>query len=245
MEFILNTLLIVCLILMGIIARSIIILIYPAIENSSWFVKLQESRTTAAEIGREVLVRLLNYFQYKTVWRLLNPTIVSISKSRFESGHYADAIEASLKEINSVLKEFVKERTGREMDGADLINVTFAGKSPLIVVADNFLEDSASISVDSKRNIQEGYWHMSLGAWQAIRNPTAHANLKISRERALYYLFLASMIMDEVYKAAERTKRINKQSLLESSSTEYIANNYQTSNNMPIKQSSSKSASVD
>lgn len=55
------------------------------------------------------------------IWDLMHPKIVAISKKRFEDGHFADSVEAAFKEINSKVKEIVKNKTGQEFDGASLL----------------------------------------------------------------------------------------------------------------------------
>lgn len=79
----------------------------------------------------------------------LHPRIVKVCKDRFDSGHYADAVEAAFKEINSIVKELVKRRTGQEFDGADLMNRAFSPSSPIITLAD--------LSTESGRDMQKGY----------------------------------------------------------------------------------------
>jgi hypothetical protein len=53
------------------------------------------------------------------LWHILNNRITKIAKSRFETGHYADSVEASFKEINVRVKEIVKEKTAEDLDGAN------------------------------------------------------------------------------------------------------------------------------
>jgi hypothetical protein len=67
-------------------------------------------------------------------WPLLHEQVVKVARSRFEAGHYADSVEAALKELNSVVKGLVKKSTGRELDGADLMRQGFSPKGPIIVL---------------------------------------------------------------------------------------------------------------
>jgi uncharacterized protein (TIGR02391 family) len=109
------------------------------------------------------------------LWEMLHPNIAKISRSRFESGHYADSVEAAFKEVNSVVKKLVKPQTGKEFDGADLMNRAFSLSSPLIKLDD--------LSTDTGRNIQKGYMQIFAGAMTGIRNPKAHDNIEIDEER--------------------------------------------------------------
>ena len=51
-----------------------------------------------------------------TFWDLLHPKIVEVSKSRFETNHFADSVEAALKEVNNIVKVIVKQKTGKEKE---------------------------------------------------------------------------------------------------------------------------------
>ena len=126
------------------------------------------------------------------VWALVHPEIRDIAMPRFEAGHFADAVEAALKEVNSVVKDRVRQITGQELDGAGLMTTAFSARQPILALAD--------LTTESGRNIQQGYMSMFSGAMVGIRNPKAHANLVVGAERALHLLVLASLLM---YKAVE------------------------------------------
>lgn len=102
-------------------------------------------------------------------------------------GYYADAVESALKEINQCVKNIVKNKRGVELDGADLMFQTFSPKTPVIILGD--------LSSKTGENIQEGYMHIFAGAMKGIRNPKAHENISIDRERATHFIFLASLLM--------------------------------------------------
>jgi len=125
-----------------------------------------------------------------TFWDLLHPKIIEVSKSRFETGHLADSVEAVFKEINNIIKVIVKEKSGREYDGADLMNRAFSLQNPIIVLDD--------LSTETGKDIQKGYIQIFSGAMTGIRNPKAHANIIISKERAIHFLFLASLLMFKI-----------------------------------------------
>lgn len=119
-------------------------------------------------------------------WSLIHSDIISISKEKFEHGHYADSVESAFKEVNSKIKDFYINKTGQELDGVKLMRNVF-GDNPLIILGD--------LSTESGRNVQEGYGHIFAGSMQGIRNPSAHANLEVSLEKAVHLLFLASLLM--------------------------------------------------
>ena len=119
-------------------------------------------------------------------WARLRPSVVRTSKARFESGQYADSVEAALKELNSRIKEHVRKATSQEFDGADLMNRAFSLGSPIIRVAD--------LSTEDGKNMQKGYMQIFAGAMTGIRNPKAHWNVVIDEKRAIHHLHLASLL---------------------------------------------------
>ena len=126
-------------------------------------------------------------------WSDIHPKITAVSKSRYESNHYADAVESALKEINSIIKEIAKRKTGSELDGANLMRTAFTPNNPIIVLDD--------LSTETGRNVQQGYMEIFAGAMTGIRNPKAHDNLNITENRAKHFIYLSSLLM---YKVDER-----------------------------------------
>lgn len=127
-------------------------------------------------------------------WSIIHKDIIKVAKNKFEDGYYADAVESAFKEINKRVKEIVKNKTGEELDGASLMYKAFSEKTPIIIL-DN-------LSTETGRNIQKGYMQIFAGAMIGIRNPKAHENIIISKERATHFIFLASLLM---YKLDEAT----------------------------------------
>jgi uncharacterized protein (TIGR02391 family) len=121
------------------------------------------------------------------LWALIHSAIATAARSRFESNHYADAVEAALKEVNSRVKAKVKDATGREIDGAALMTTAFSLQNPKIELDD--------LATASGRDIQQGYIQIFAGAMTGIRNPKAHGNISIDEKRAIHLLFLASLLM--------------------------------------------------
>lgn len=130
---------------------------------------------------------VINEGKVTDLWGLIHPSIVTMSKSRFDSGHYADAVETALKHINTIVKAKVKKKTGNELDGSTLMNTAFSPKSPIISLDD--------LSTDSGKNAQLGYMQIFAGAMTGIRNPKAHEVINIDQNRAMHLLFLASLLM--------------------------------------------------
>lgn len=128
-------------------------------------------------------------------WELMHPVVVKIARLRFESGHFADSVEAALKEVNDIVRQIVREQTGEELDGADLMNRALSLKKPVIILDD--------LTMTTGRNIQIGYMQIFAGAMTGIRNPKAHANIQIDATRAIHFLFLASLLL---FKLDERKR---------------------------------------
>jgi uncharacterized protein (TIGR02391 family) len=152
-------------------------------------------RITYKHYALEDIIKRLPLYEEKVpgkqemeFWSLIHPSIVNVTRTRFESGHYADCAETAFKHINNVVKEEVKRRTGNELDGSALMKTAFSVKNPIITIDD--------ISTETGKSIQQGYMEIFAGAMTGIRNPKAHLVIDIGPERAIHFLFLASLLMD-------------------------------------------------
>lgn len=125
-----------------------------------------------------------------SIWENIHPQIVAVSKARFNNEHYADAVEAAFKEINTRVKKIYKDRTSVEKDGAKLMQAAFSVQNPIIKLGD--------ISTETGTNIQQGYMEMFAGAMIGIRNPQAHNNMLVSKDNAIRELHFASMLMYKI-----------------------------------------------
>jgi uncharacterized protein (TIGR02391 family) len=119
-------------------------------------------------------------------WDDIHPSITRVAKIRYEAGQFADCVEAAFKEINTLMKDHVRRKTGVELDGAPLMNKAFSVNSPVVVVDD--------LSTESGRNVQQGYMQLFAGSMIGIRNPKAHANVTIDDVQARHFLYLASLL---------------------------------------------------
>lgn len=157
-------------------------------------------RVTYKNYSLEDIRKRLNFYEEQIVkktdfdfWSLIHPSISGLCKSRFDAGHFADSIETAFKHINQTVKTKVKKKTGNELDGASLMNNAFSPKTPIISLDD--------LSTESGRNIQTGYMQIFAGSMTGIRNPKAHDIIHIDRERAIHFLFLASLLMHKLDEA--------------------------------------------
>jgi len=139
------------------------------------------------------------------IWDYIHPLIIKSSKNLYVDGHYTNAAEDALIEINSRLKNIYKTLKPKETnvpDGTDLMHKIFTGNPPLLL----FRNDNS----DTAKNIQEGFRFMFAGAMSALRNPKAHSNEEIiSAEESLRRLMFASTLMYAVDEAV-RNKEVSE-----------------------------------
>lgn len=124
-----------------------------------------------------------------------------VAKRRFDAGEYADCVEAALKHLNTIIKEEVRNRTGEEHDGSGLMRKAFSVNAPIFTID--------TLTTETGKSIQQGYMEIFAGTMTGIRNPKAHMNIEIGRERAIHFLFLASLLMD-TYDLANKNYRYPK-----------------------------------
>lgn len=123
-------------------------------------------------------------------WTLIHDDIIKVTQNRFNSWEYADAVESAFKHINSIVKKICKKRRWEEKDWSDLMKYTFSLNNPVIKLWNLNSQDGKSIQL----------WYMEIFAWSmtGIRNPKAHDNLTISKEKCIHFLFLASLLRTKI-----------------------------------------------
>ena len=153
-----------------------------------------ESRSTSVALGppnsAPGQAQRFNHF-----WTLLHPSVVGVARSRFDTGHFADAVFAAFKQLNACVKETTSPDCGGR-DGADLMTYAFSPKNRVLIFGD--------LDTESGMNEQKGYMQIFAGGMTGIRNPKAHVNVVISPERALHQLFLASLLFSKLDEANAR-----------------------------------------
>lgn len=135
--------------------------------------------------------------QQGSPWSFIHPQIARVSKQLYLDGHYSNAAEDAFVEINARVKHlFASIRPGdKQPDGAAAMTTVFSNNNPLVEFCDR--------TDRTGEDTQQGYMNMLSGAMSALRNPKAHANIKISAEDAMRRLMFASMLM---YKIDEAVK---------------------------------------
>lgn len=93
-------------------------------------------------------------------------------RAAYESGNYSGAVL----EATYYLSDLIRNKSGLDTDGAQLINDTFAGASPIVRIN--------SLHTQSDRDEQKGVHLLLLGFYTAIRNPRSHEKREDSAETA-------------------------------------------------------------
>lgn len=124
------------------------------------------------------------------IWAIMHPEVTRIAKSRFDTGHYADAVEATFKHINNKIKKIYKDVSGQELDGVSLMRKALTPSGPVILFDD--------LGTETGKNIQQGYMDIFAGSMSAIRNPKAHDNIDITQERCVHFLVLGSLLLNKL-----------------------------------------------
>ncbi|MCB2227168.1 MAG: TIGR02391 family protein [Desulfarculaceae bacterium] len=82
--------------------------------------------------------------------------------SLYRNKHYTQAVESSFKYLNS----YVRKKTGRKLDGAQLMQNVFSAKNPVLKLS--------NLDGKSGDDAQRGYMDIFCGCITGIRNPRAH-----------------------------------------------------------------------
>lgn len=144
----------------------------------------------ALDALKERALQIQNNVQ-NNYWNNVHPKITAVARDAFESNLFAVSVEAAFKELNVQVKARIKKEfpeVGIEKDGVSLMQTVFSPNNPMLKV-------ESEIESTSGRDTQMGYMNMFMGAISAIRNPKAHANMRISKDDAIRKLYFASMLM--------------------------------------------------
>jgi uncharacterized protein (TIGR02391 family) len=167
--------------------------------NKVWDEFIARSTTAYDDLPKDAVAEIDLSDKYQRLratdlgWPIIHPEIVRVTKSRFDSLHFADAAEAAFKLINERIKEIVRDRTGVECDGVALMQRAFSKDKPVLKLAD--------LSTMIGEDMQVGYQQIFSGAIRGIRNPKAHANIQIDAIRSMHFIYLASLLMSKVDEA--------------------------------------------
>lgn len=128
-------------------------------------------------------------------WEELHPKVRELAEERYNNGFFADAIFTTFRDLNSKVKIEMLNRTGNEYDGVNLMRQAFSFRYENNILVRNahvlFVPD---LTTESRRNLQEGYMNIFVGAITAIRNPKAHENLNPDESKTRHLLQLSSLL---------------------------------------------------
>jgi uncharacterized protein (TIGR02391 family) len=118
----------------------------------------------------------------------LHPKVVEVSEHLLVDGHFSQAIFEAFK----ALEEYIRNKTGiHNKYGTNLMAQVFNENNAILT-----LKPSHSLTAKEE---QEGFKLIFMGAMLAIKDPKSHTNINLqSRERALLYLSLASLLFEKV-----------------------------------------------
>lgn len=141
------------------------------------------------------ILSILTNIENTDRWSLIHPKISNVSKSLYLDGHYANAAEDAFIAINERVKGLfqILRPQDKVPDGDTAMTTVFSPNNPLVEFCDN--------SSETGKNIQKGFMQMLSGAMSALRNPKAHANIKLSADDAMRQLMFASMLMYKIDEA--------------------------------------------
>lgn len=122
----------------------------------------------------------------------LHSEIARAATDLYRNGHYATAVEASVKALNGL----VRLRSDLELDGTTLMEKAFSPSNPILKFND--------LSDQSDRDEQKGFMMMFSGAVSGLRNPRAHGFIHDDSERALEFIAFVSLLA-KLLDGAKRT----------------------------------------
>jgi len=123
---------------------------------------------------------------------VLHSEIARAATDLYRDGHYANAVEASVKALNGL----VRLRSDLELDGTSLMEKAFSPSNPVLKFND--------LSDQSDRDEQKGFMMLFSGAVSGLRNPRAHGFIHDDPERALEFIAFVSLLaklLDEAKRA--------------------------------------------
>jgi uncharacterized protein (TIGR02391 family) len=112
----------------------------------------------------------------------LHSEIARAASQLYKDGHYANAVEDSVKALNAL----VRLRSGLEVDGVPLMQQAFSSKKPILKFND--------LSDQSDHDEQLGFMNLFSGAVSGLRNPRAHGFIRDDAERALEFIAFVSLL---------------------------------------------------
>lgn len=117
--------------------------------------------------------------------RNAHPEIIKYCRAELVAENYFHAVLEAIKGVAARIREI----SGLNTDGAELVNTAFSTKNPLIALN--------SLTTETEISEQKGFTNILVGLFGAVRNPTAHApkvTWPMSEHDALDILSLVSLV---------------------------------------------------
>jgi uncharacterized protein (TIGR02391 family) len=124
---------------------------------------------------------------------LLHPIVQQAGLHFYRDGYYREAV------LNSVIAIFdlIRDRTGIQLDGANLVTEAFALDRAKLVLSE--------LETESGKNDQKGFMQIMQGMYLGIRNPKAHSlQHDLDERKTAEYLVFASLVVRRVVEAEFR-----------------------------------------
>lgn len=120
----------------------------------------------------------------------LHPEIHRASDDLYRDGHYANAVEDSVKALNALVR--LRSQI-EDLDGSKLMEKVFNPKTPILRFND--------LADESDKNEQLGFMMLFSGAVVGLRNPRAHKLINDDPEQALEFIAFISLLAKLLDKA--------------------------------------------
>lgn len=91
------------------------------------------------------------------------------------------------------MSELIRERSGLEGDGVNLVGRAFGGKVPVLKVN--------NLNTESEKNVQAGIEQLLRGIYQAVRNPRSHGSHKDSEDDAIAIILFVNHLLGTIDRA--------------------------------------------
>lgn len=117
--------------------------------------------------------------------RTVHAEVLNYCRAELLDENYFHAVFEATKGV----AERIRQLSGLNGDGADLVNKAFAGQHPILALG--------PLTTESEKSEQKGFANLLIGLFGAVRNPLAHApktNWPMSEQDALDILTLVSLI---------------------------------------------------
>ena len=150
-------------------------------------------------------------------WNYIYDSIRIQCRRSFENRHFKESALSAFIEIEARLKNEYKKVGGKKT------GQTLGG-----LIGDMFSEENPIIILDQDKDAHKGYKNIFDGVAQAIRNPTAHANIYQSESAAKHLIYLASLLMQKI---DDGLRNNNSRATVTSSPSKTIAQHLRPRNN--------------